>query len=193
MATHKLTKNYKPRIVFNENFGIGDSENLKYLDSFTKWGMARIKKSAKPYHEKHLGVTDNGKKGKDVTVTFDELKQIIIDSNGVSPDGVKIYFGPLAYLNNPNRAIELGLMTREENSRKPSFDRKNSNEKKGPTHYGKNNIQLTTKGFNLGKGADDSYSSITQNVKVKVRGGIELILDNCSPQFLASYTQSLAI
>jgi len=193
MATHKFNKDYSPRNPFLPEFGIGDPENLKYLNALTRVGMTRIKNAARPFHEKYPGVTDNGKKGKDVDVTFDELKQIIIDSNGVSPDGVKIYFPPIAFFNNPGLAIKLGLMTSEENNRKPSWDRKNTNEENGPIHYGKNNIQLTTKGFNLGKGADDSYSTITQNVKVKVKNGIELILDNCTPQFLAAYTQSLAI
>ena len=193
MATHKFNKDYKSRNPFLPEFGIGDPENLKYLDSLARAGMTRIKNAARPFHEKYPGVTDNGKKGKDVDVTFDELKQINIDSNGVSPDVVKIYFPPIAFFNNPGLAMKLGLMTSEENNRKPSWDRKNTNEENGPIHYGKNNIQLTTMGFNLGKGTCDSYSTITQNVKVKVKNGIELILDNCSPQFLAAYTQSLAI
>jgi len=193
MATHKFNKDYSPRYPFRPEFGIGDPENLKYLNSLTKWLMSKIILNAKPYHEKHNGVSDNGKEGKKITITFEQMKQKIIDTNGVSPDGIEIYFGSPTLMNSPSRAIELGLMSAEENSRKPSWDRKNTNEENGPIHYGKNNIQLTTKGFNLGKGADDSYSTITQNVKVKVKNGIELILDNCTPQFLAAYTQSLAI
>lgn len=187
MSSHNLTENYKPRIEFNNNFGIGHPENLIYLNSLAKWGMTRIKQSALPYHKKHLGTTDNGKSGKEVLVTLEELKQIIIDSDGISPDGTKIYFGPMACLTQPNKAISLGLMTAEENNRKPSFDRKNSKGK-----YTKNNLQCTTKGYNLGKGSDDSSSIVTQDVKIKVNNDIEFVIDNCSPQFLAQYTASLA-
>jgi len=189
MATHKFNKDYSPRYPFRPEFGIGDPENLKYLNSLTKWLMSKIILNAKPYHEKHNGVSDNGKEGKKITITFEQMKQKIIDTNGVSPDGIEIYFGSPTLMNSPSRAIELGLMSAEENSRKPSVDRIVSKLKE----YSNENIQIVTKGFNLGKGADDSYSTITQNVKVKVKNGIELILDNCSPQFLAAYTQSLAI
>jgi len=181
-----LTKNYRARCPFNPSFGIGDDENSMYLDSLAKWHMLRIKQSAKPYHEKHLGVADNGKRGKVVAVTHEEIKQLIIDANGVSPDGTKIYFGSLGCLNNPSRAIALGLMTSDENSRKPSFDRIDSDKP-----YIKDNLQHTTKGYNIGKGSDDSYSTVSQNIKVRVKN-IEFIIDNCSPQFLAHYTQSLA-
>ncbi len=186
MTSNKLTENYRARYPFNPSFGIGDDENSMYLDSLAKWHMLRIKLSAKPYHEKHLGVADNGKKGKVVAVTHEEIKQLIIDANGISPDGIKIYFGSLGCLNNPSRAIALGLMTSDENSRKPSFDRIDSDKP-----YIKDNLQHTTKGYNLSKNADDSISSINQNVRVKV-SGVEMIIDNCSPQFLANYTQSLA-
>ena len=184
----KLTKNYKPRIVFNTDFGIGDSENSTYLNSITNWQMARINRNAKPYHKKHIGVSDNGNTDKEVIITKEELKQKFIDSNGFDPNGVELYFGPIAYLNNPTRAIALGLMTKDQNSRKPSADRIVSDIKV----YSNKNTQITTKRFNLGKGSDDSYSSVTQNVKVKVLRGVELTIDKCSPQFLAEYTQSLA-
>jgi len=192
MATYKLTKNYTPRIKFNTDFSIGDKENEQYLNSLAKWHMGGIKQGAKSYNEKHPGTTNNGKKGKDVIVTVEELKELIIEANGISPDGAKIYFAPVGYLNNPGQAMKLGLMTADENSRKPSFDRKNTDETMGSIHYIKNNLQHTTMRYNLGKGSNDLSLTMTQNVKIKVKNSIELNIDDCSPQFLAAYTQSLA-
>jgi len=98
----------------------------------------------------------------------------------------------VGYLNNPGQAMKLGLMTADENSRKPSFDRKNTDETMGSIHYIKNNLQHTTMRYNLGKGSNDLSLTMTQNVKIKVKNSIELNIDDCSPQFLAAYTQSLA-
>jgi hypothetical protein len=186
MATLVLTKNYRARNPFNPNFGIGDPENNRYLDSLVKWSMAKIKAGAKPFHEKY-GTPDKGAAGKIVSITSAELKQKIIDSKGLSPDGVKIYFGNIGVLNKPGQAIKVGLMTSDENNRKPSFDRIDSSIKE----YSNDNVQVTTKSYNISKGSDDSYSTTTQDIKVKVKN-IEFTIDNCSPQFLAHYTQSLA-
>jgi hypothetical protein len=187
MATAKLTKNYNPRFPFNPNFEIGDPENDSYVEALAKWGMGRIRKAAQPFHKKY-GTPNNGHKGKDVIITQDELKQKIIDSKGISPDGVKIFFGDIGVLNTPGAAIAVGLMTAEENNRKPSFDRIDSSLKK----YSVDNIQITTKSYNISKGTDDDYNPLTQDIKVKITNGIEIVIDNCSPEFIANYTQSIA-
>ena len=118
-----LTKNYKPRCEYYKEYSLGHPDNDKFLNQFAGWSMERIKASAKPYHKKHLGVNDNGAKGKEVSVTLSELKQIIIKSNGKSPDGVNIFIAPVGILRKPGHAEKLGLITKEERSRFPSIDR----------------------------------------------------------------------
>lgn len=187
MARATFTENYIPRVSFNSDYGIEHPINEPYVNSLTSWLMERIKRAAKPYHQKHPGVSDNGKKGKVVTITMDELKQKIRDTKGVSPDGVPIYFGPTTLMSNPNRAIKLGLMTDDENQRKPSVDRIVSEIKE----YSNENVQIGTKKYNLGK-SDSKVSTITNpSVQIQV-GKVNITLDNCSPQYLAAYTQSLA-
>jgi hypothetical protein len=148
MASNKLTKNYNPSIKFNPDYPIDHIENDKWLTSLAMWGMGRIKTSAKAYADKHKGVKNTGKPGKKVTVTLDELKKIIIKSKGKSPDGVDIHFAPLGILNSPKRAKELGLLTDEQHSRFPSFDRIISSLKEYTFH----NIQLSTQTYNHAKG-----------------------------------------
>jgi hypothetical protein len=70
--------------------------------------MERINSSAKPYHKKHKGVKDNGKNGKEVTITHNDLVQIITKSNGKSPDGIDIYFAPIGILRAPTDAEKFG-------------------------------------------------------------------------------------
>ena len=188
MATSKLTKDYKPRVVFNENYGIGHPINDEYVSSLAGYLMARVHSSARPYHLKHPGVTDNGSKGKLVTITKEQMKQKVRECNGKSPDGTSIYFGPTAYLSNVKKAIAFGFMTKEENSRKPSTDRIDSSLKE----YSSQNIQITTKKYNLGKSEDDVPSvSGVANVKIEI-GKVNITLDAVTPQYLAAYTQSLA-
>ena len=186
MATTKLTKNYRPRVVFNPSYGLDHPINDAYLSSCAGYMMTRVKSSARPYHEKHKGVKDNGTKGKIVTITKEEMKQKLIETNGKSPCGSNLYLGPVAYMQNPKRAMELGLMTAEENSRKPSPDRIDSSLK----IYSNDNIQITTKKYNLGKSNDDSPMGVA-NAKIEV-GKVNITLEGVTPQYLAAYTQSLA-
>jgi hypothetical protein len=186
MATTHLTKNYRPRIVFNESYGIEHPINAGYVSSLASYMMTRVRSTARPYHKKHIGVKDNGTKGKLVTITKEQMEQKIRDTKGKSPDGTSIYFGPVGYLSNPTKAIELGFMTAEENSRKPSPDRIDSNLKE----YSNENLQITTKKYNLGKSNDDS-TSVVVNAKIEV-GKVNITLEGVTPQYLAAYTQSLA-
>jgi hypothetical protein len=185
MATTHLTKNYRPRIVFNESYGIEHPINAEYVSSLAGYMMTRVRSCARPYHKKHIGVKDNGTKGKVVTITKEQMEQKIRDTKGKSPDGTLLYFGPVGLLSNPTKAIELGLMTAEENSRKPSPDRIDSNLKE----YSNENLQITTKKYNLGKSNDDS-TSVVVNAKIEV-GKVNITLEGVTPQYLAAYTQSL--
>jgi hypothetical protein len=188
MTKNVLTKNYTPRITFNSEYGIDNPINEPYVNSLAGWLMDRIKRAAKPYHQKHYGVSDNGNKGKIVTITMNQLKQKIKDTKGLSPDGVPIYFGPTTLMTNPNRAIELGLMTDDENQRKPSVDRIDS----GLKVYSNENVQIGTKKYNLGKSDSKVNNTFNPSVQIKI-GKVNITLDNCSPQYLAAYTQSLAV
>ncbi len=187
MARTILTKDYSPRVKFNPDYGINHDINDKYLTSLSGYLFSNIKSSAKPYHKKHIGVTDNGAKGKVVTITKKQIKQKLIESKGKSPDGYNLWFGPLAFMQNPSKAIELGLMTSDENSRKPSCDRIDSKLKE----YSNKNIQITTKKYNLGK-SDDDTKSVVVNAKIEV-GKVNITLEGVTPQYLAAYTQSLAV
>lgn len=186
MATTNLTKNYRPRVVFNDSYGIEHPINDGYVSSLAGHLMTRVRSCARPYHEKNIGVKDNGAKGKVVTITKEDMKQKIRDTKGKSPDGTPIYFGPVALLQSPTKAMKLGLMTPDENSRKPSVDRIDSDKKE----YSNENIQITTKKYNLGKSNDDSPMGVV-NAKIEV-GKVNITLEGVTPQYLAAYTQSLA-
>lgn len=150
MASGTLTENYNPRIKFNSDYPIEHPNNKGYLDMLSALLLTRSKTSAKPYYKKHKGVKDSGKPGKDLTITQDDIRKVIIKSNGKSPNGVSIYFGPHGILQEPGRAKQIGLLTEDENNRFPSIDRIDST--KG---YIPGNIQLTTKSYNLGKSSDN--------------------------------------
>lgn len=185
MAT-SFTKDYTPRVSYDSNYPIGHPNNEKYVESLAIWGMGRIKSSAKPYHKKHKGVKDRGKAGKEVTVTLNDLKEIIIKSNGKSPNGTNIYFGPTGILLNPGKAQEYGMITDDERSRFPSWDRIDSS--KG---YTRENIQLTTKSYNLGKSTNDvSNGQSPERVIAKWKGAeIEFIYPTAS--FVANTLKEL--
>ena len=184
---------YKPRHTYDSRFSLSSPENEQYINRLAKWLMARINKAALPRHLKHPGVKDNGAPGKKVTITHKQLVQRIVDTNGTTFDGTKIYFGPIAFMTNPTRAIKLGLMTADENSRKPSADREKSNLKNGSKgEYSFQNIRVITKRQNLAKGADDFPEVTNPNITVTV-GSVELVIGNCSAQYLAEYTQSLVV
>lgn len=192
MANKAVTSNYKCTYPYQPQFKISSIENSEYVKRLASWMMGRIKSSAKPYHNKHNGVKDSGATGKKVTITHKQLVQKIIDTNGTTDDGTKLYFGPPVLMANPGRAVKLGLMTSDENSRKPSADRIHSKKGDGTNgEYSNDNIQIITKSQNLAKGADDVVAAKNHNVKVTV-GSVELLIENCSAKYLASYTQSLA-
>ena len=181
-----LTKNYKPRVSYDSNYPISHPNNAEYVRSLAVWGMARIKSSAKAYHKKHKGVKDNGKPGKQVTITIDDLKEIIIKSDGKSPNGADIYFGPTGILLNPGKAEEFKMITKEQRSRFPSFDRIDSS--KG---YIKENLQLVTKSYNLGKSSDDIAGTELAETATLKWNGVEVQITNFTSSFLANTIKQL--
>lgn len=192
--SNKLTINYTPRCYYHTEYPLSHPINEQYVTQLTNWGMGRIKTAAKPYHEKHIGVKDNGTIGKDVTITKKELKQIIINSHGKSPNGVDIHFPPVGVLQKIGDAERLGFITNEQRGRIPSFDRIDSS--KG---YIPGNIQLTTKTYNLGKSNLNMTSTIPANSALEVPStisikwnGIEAQLNNVSSSFLANTMKELA-
>jgi len=58
--------------------------------------------------------------------------------------------------------------------------------------YSFQNIRVITKRQNLAKGADDFPEVTNPNITVTV-GSVELVIGNCSAQYLAEYTQSLVV
>lgn len=185
MAT-SFTKDYTPRVSYDSNYPIGHPNNQKYVDSLAILGMARIKSSAQPYHQKHKGVKNKGKVGKVVTVTIDDLKEIIVKSNGKSPNGADIYFGPAGILLNPTKAVKYGMITNDDRSRFPSWDRIDSS--KG---YTKENIQLTTKSYNLGKSENDVIINKSTEIITLRWKGAEVDLSNITASFLANTLKEL--
>ena len=185
----KLTINYTPRCYKHEEYPLNHPINEPFTWQLATWGMGRIKTAAKPYHEKHNGVRDNGTSGKEVNITKEELRQIIINSNGKSPNGVDIHFPPVGILQKIGEAERLGLITNEQRGRIPSFDRIDSS--KG---YFFENLQLTTKSFNLGKGnlntAPTALESLpTINIKWN---GVQVELNHVTASFLATTMKELA-
>jgi hypothetical protein len=181
-----FTENYTPRVVYNSNYPIGHPNNEKYVESLAVWGMARIKASAQPYHKKHKGVRDKGKKGKLVTVTIEDLKEIIIKTNGKSPEGNEIYFGPTGYLLHPSKSQEYGFITDDERRRFPSWDRIDSSK-----DYTKENLQLTTKAYNLGKSTNDERNFQSLEKATLKWHGVELEITNPTASLLANTMKQL--
>lgn len=188
MKKYTISPEFRPRVSFNPKFKLNDSENAPYVKALAAFGMARIKNSARPYHEKHRGVSDRGATGKPVELTLLDIEKIIINSNGVSPNGVPIYFAPLGILRIPGPAEKAGLVTEEERNRFPSFDRIDSS--KG---YVVGNVQLTTKGFNLGKSSQSINTTSTTtlaNISLKYYDiNVEM---SVSASFLADTLKQLA-
>lgn len=182
-----LTENYSPRVSYDSNYPISHPNNRKYVDQLAVWAMERIKASAQPYHKKHKGVKNNGTPGKEITVTLDILKSVIVESNGKSPNGVDIHFAPVGILRNPGKAEELGFVTSDQRSRFPSIDRIDSS--KG---YTEDNIQLTTKIYNLGKSTYNISvgNLLTEKATLKWKG-VEVELINPTASFLANTLKEL--
>ena len=184
----RLTKDFTPRFPYYSEFPLSHSQNEPYVNSLVIWAMERIKQCALPYHKKNRGVSDNGAKGKEVTITASELKEVIIKSNGVSPNGQPIYLAPVGILRKPGEAERVGLVTSEQRNRFPSIDRIDSS--KG---YIKGNVQLTTKNYNLGKSNNTillkeqtEKGNVTFNFK-----GIDVNLNEVTSSFLISTLQGL--
>lgn len=174
-----LHKGYRPRIQFNGQYQIGDDINSEYLDSLVNWLMSKIKKSSRPYHEKHTGARNNGKSGKVVSITKDKLRELIIETDGkCSISGNKLYFGPIQVMQNPTDAVRLGLMTMDEKSRRPSADRIDSSLKE----YSDTNVQITTMASNLGKG-DCDVTTDTSSVVLEYKLA-KITIENCTPSYL---------
>lgn len=185
---NRLTKDYTSRFPYYSELPLNHPLNEPFVESLATWGMDRINSCALPYHAKHIGVKDNGTRGKEVSITKSELKEIIIKSNGISPNGQQIYLAPTGILRKPGEAERLGLITSEQRNRFPSFDRIDSS--KG---YVRGNIQLTTKNYNLGK----SNNIILPNEQIE-RGnatinfkGIDITLNEVSSSFLITTLQGL--
>ncbi len=118
----------------------------------------------------------------------EQIEKIIIKSNGKSPDGVLIHFAPIGILKSPTEAEEFGFITSEQRGRFPSMDRIVSS-----IGYDANNMQLTTKRYNLGKSissADELIPSIN-NVTIKWNGA-EFEFSNITASFLADTMKELA-
>jgi hypothetical protein len=185
---NELSKDYKPRIVYDVNYPLNHRNNYPFVVQLARWCKERIDSAARPYDKKHNGVKDNGKPGKEVNVTLNDLEQMIIKSNGKSPNGVDIHLAPVGILRKPGEAQRLGLVTNEQRSRFPSVDRIDSS--KG---YIRGNIQLTTKSYNLGKSSNDvspTYHTI-EKVTLKWKG-VEVELNQPTASFLANTIKELA-
>jgi hypothetical protein len=182
-----LTKDYCPRFTYDSNYPIDHPNNRRYIQQLAVWLMERIKASAQPYHKKHKGVKNNGTAGKEITTTLSGLEKIIIESNGKSPNGVDIHFAPVGILRNPGPAETLGFVTSEQRSRFPSVDRIDSS--KG---YIDDNIQLTTKSYNLGKSTYNIpiTTGLTERVTIKWKGA-EAELFNPTSSFVANTLKEL--
>ena len=181
-----LHKNYNPRIKYNSDYSIGHDVNKEYLSSLSKWLMNKIRKSSRPYHEKHTGAIDNGKPGKTISITETDISKMIVDGNGIDPiSGNPLYFGPIQVMQNPTEAQRLGLMTAEEASRRPSADRIDSS----VNEYSVDNVQITTMSSNYGKANfDNDLTSTSVNIEYKLA---KVTINNCSASYLTSVLKGL--
>jgi hypothetical protein len=185
-----LTKNYKPIVTFNEEYSIGHSINARYLTSVAKYLMSKIKQSSKQYHEKHYGVKNNGKPGKEIRLTLDDIKRMVIESEGKSKlSGKKIFFGPIVVMENPTAALTLGFMTEDQKLRRPSIDRIVSSKKV----YDVENSRLVTMAENMGRGNSDTdagYSSEYATVTLEYKTA-KVTLTECTSSYLVDVLKNL--
>lgn len=184
-----LTKDYQPRHPFNPNYPIDHKYQREYVTAISKVLLGNIKNaSSKAYHEKHNGTKDNGALPKKVTITLKEMEKLVKESNSKAPNGEEIYWPSVGVMNHPTKAMELGLMTKEQNKRRPSFDRIKSSLKE----YSYDNGVISTIRYNMMKGNDDGHIVNNLSVKIELPNGFKINLDNPSVEYLSQYTQSLA-
>lgn len=185
-----LTKDYQPRYPFNPNYPISHPLNGEYVTAISKVLLGNVKKTAKAYHEKHNGTKDNGALPKKVTITLEEMEKLVKESDSKAPNGQPIHWPSVGVMNHPTKAMELGLMTKEQDKRRPSFDRIKSSLKE----YSYDNGVISTIRYNQMKGDDDGHivDSSYVSVKVELPNGFKINLDNPSAEYLSQYTQSLA-
>ncbi len=185
-----LTKNYKPTVTFNEEYSIGHSINARYLTSVAKYLMSKINQSSREYHKKHKGVKNNGNTGKEVKLTLDDIKRMIIESEGKSKlSGKKIFFGPIMVMENPTAALKFGFMTEDQKLRRPSIDRIISSKKV----YDVENSRLITMAENMGRGNSDTdagYNSEYTSVTLEYRTA-KVTLTECTSSYLADILKNL--
>ena len=185
-----LTKNYKPIVTFNKEYSIGHSINARYLTSVAKYLMSKIKQSSKQYHEKHNGVKNNGKSGKEIRLTLDDIKRMVIESEGKSKlSGKKLFFGPATVMENPADALTLGFMSEDQKLRRPSIDRIISSKKV----YDVENSRLVTMAENMGRGNSDTdagYSSEYTTVTLEYKTA-KVTLTECTSSYLVDVLKNL--
>ena len=185
-----LTKNYKALVTFNEEFPIEHPINSRYLTSVSKYLMAKIIQSSRAYHEKHYGVQNNGNTGKEIKLTLDDVKRMVIESEGKSTlSGKKLFLGPVTVMENPTDAIRLGFMTEEQKSRRPSIDRIVSSKKV----YDIKNSRIITMQENMGRGSSDtdvSFQSEHTTVTLEYNSA-KVTLTECTSSYLADVLKNL--
>jgi hypothetical protein len=142
------------------------------------------------YHKKHKGVKNNGNTGKEVKLTLDDIKRMVIESEGKSKlSGKKLFFGPVTVMGAPAAALTLGFMTEDQKQRRPSIDRIVSSKKV----YDVENSRLVTMAENMGRGNSDTdvgYSSEYVTVTLEYKTA-KVTLTECTSSYLVDVLKNL--